>query len=249
MSFCRYLLPLFLFVSAGAEPVSVAVASNFTIPMAQLAASFEASTGHQVRVSAASTGMLYAGISNGANYAVFLAADEERPRLLEESGLGVGGTRFTYAVGRLELWSADPAFEGTDCRAQLESLGARHLAIANPVTAPYGAAAKSFLQNAGLWDAVEGNLVFGQNIAQTLQFVATGNASLGLIASSQAESDRLPEASCRWQVPASMHAPLEQHAILLDNARDNEAARGFLAFLESSAGRDIIQSHGYEVVD
>ena len=249
MWFCRYLLPLFLFVSASAEPISVAVASNFTVPVAELAASFEKSTGHQVRVSAASTGMLYAGISNGASYAVFLAADEERPRLLEESGLGVEGTRFTYAIGRLELWSAVPEFEGADCRAQLENLGARHLAIANPVTAPYGAAARSFLQEAGLWEMLEGNLVFGQNIAQALQFVATGNASLGLIASSQAESDRLPEASCRWQVPDSMHAPLEQQAILLDRARENEAARSFLAFLKSPEGRAIIQSHGYEVVN
>jgi molybdate transport system substrate-binding protein len=244
------LLVSVLFVaSAQGAQVSVAVASNFIVPMAELAAAFEASTGHRARTSSASTGMLYAAIRNGARYAVFLSADAERPALLEKEGLGVAGTRFTYAIGTLELWSADPALAGKDCRAALDSIGTRRLAIANPVTAPYGAAARQFLQRAGLWEQVEARLVFGQNIAQTLQFVVTRNASLGLIAAPQAQSGRVPEPVCRWPVPPSMHAPIEQQAILLRAGDDSEAARAFLAFLRGAEGRAIVRAHGYDVAD
>ena len=245
----RLFLPLLLLTSAHAEPVTVAVASNFLTPMAELVAAFEGSTGERVRVSSASTGVLYAAIRNGAGYAAFLAADSERPRLLEAEGLGVPGTRFTYAIGTLELWSADPRLANRDCRAVLDDLGNRRLAIANPVTAPYGAAAQAFLQRAGLWEAVEDNLVFGQNIAQTLQFVVTRNASLGLIATAQARSGRLPQPTCRWPVPAAMHPPIEQQAILLQSAADNGAAIAFLDFVAGPEGRAIIRAQGYEVKD
>jgi molybdate transport system substrate-binding protein len=245
----RLLLPLLLLTSAHAEPVTIAVASNFIAPMAELVAAFEASTGETVRVSSASTGVLYAAIRNGAGYAAFMSADAERPRLLEADGLGVPDTRFTYAIGTLELWSADPQLAGTGCRAALDDLGSRRLAIANPVTAPYGAAAKAFLQRAGLWEAVEDNLVFGQNIAQTLQFVVTRNASLGLIAAAQAQSGRLPQPACRWPVPTAMHPPIEQQAILLRSAADNDAAIAFLAFVAGPQGRAIIRARGYEVAD
>lgn len=200
-----------------------------------------------MRISTASTGVLYAAISNGARYAVLLAADAERPRRLEAGKHGVPGTRFTYAIGRLELWSADPDLAESDCREVLEDLGKRRLAIANPVTAPYGAAARSFLQNEGLWEQVEANVVYGQNIAQTMQFVATGNASLGLVARSQAESGKLPAPSCRWRVPAALHEPIEQQAILLHAGAESDAAMAFLNFLQSTEGRAIIQAHGYEV--
>ena len=229
--------------------MTAAVASNFVMPMADLVESFEQATGHQVEMSSSSTGVLFAAVSNGAKYAVLLAADAERPRRLEEAGLGITGSRFTYAVGRLELWSVDPDLAGQDCRKQLDKLGKRRLAIANPVTAPYGAAAKSFLQSAGLWDAVESNLVYGQNIAQTLQFVVTRNASLGLIAAAQSQSGRLPEPSCRWTVPATMHEPINQQAVLLTAGADNPVATAFLEFLRSGQGRAIIRSHGYEVPD
>ena len=244
------LLPLLLLLtSAHAEPVTVAVASNFITPMAELAAAFERTSGQVVQVSSASTGVLYAAARNGARYAALLAADGERPRLLEQEGIGVPGTRFTYAIGTLVLWSADPALAGSDCRSALDELGTRRLAIANPVTAPYGAAARSFLHQAGLWEQVEGNLVFGQNIAQTLQFVATRNAALGLIAASQVNNEQLPAATCQWPVPQSMHSPIEQQAVLLSPGAGNEVATAFLEFVAGPEGRAIIRAQGYEVPD
>lgn len=236
-------------VSVRAETTTVAVASNFAVPMADLVAHFEQATGSRVRTSVASTGVLFAAITNGARYAALLAADAERPARLEAEGRAVAGSRFTYAVGRLELWSAEPALAATNCREQLDDLGRHRLAIANPVTAPYGAAALSFLENAGLWEKVEPNVVYGQNIAQTLQFVVTGNASLGLIATAQADSGRLPDPSCRWSVPASMHAPIVQQAVLLQAGAQDPVAIAFLAFLQSEPGRALVRSHGYEVPD
>ena len=234
-------------ISVRAETITIAVASNFAIPMRELAASFEQATGHEVRTSIASTGVLYAAIANGARYDALLAADEERPRQLELNGLTVPGSRFTYAIGRLELWSVDPELTGEDCRALLDELHTRRLAIANPVTAPYGTAARTFLENAGLWERVEGNVVYGQNIAQALQFVVTRNASLGLIARALTQDSRLPDPSCRWSVPAAMHEPIVQQAVLLEAGPSHEAAQAFLDFLRSEAGREIIQSGGYEV--
>jgi molybdate transport system substrate-binding protein len=249
MRSCWFLLLWLLVPSANAEPVTIAVASNFIIPAGELVAAFEQSTGHAVQVSSASTGVLYAAARNGARYAALLAADSERPRRLEEEGIGVAGTRFTYAVGTLVLWSADPELAGSDCRSVLDSLGKRRLAIANPVTAPYGAAAQAFLRQADLWDAVEGNLVFGQNIAQALQFVATRNASIGLVAASQLQSEQLPDATCQWPVPAELHPPIEQQAILLNAGRGHEAATAFLEFTRGPQGRAIIEAQGYGVPD
>jgi len=227
MWFCRYLLPLLLFVSVSAEPISVAVASNFSTPMAELVVRFEESTGHRVRTSTAS-------------------ADAERPARLEESGAGISGTRFTYAIGGLVLWSADVALSDADCRDQLDNLESLRLAIANPQTAPYGVAAMQFLMRADLWNDAQDNLVFGGNIAQTLQFVSSKNANLGLIAASQAMDPRLPAATCQWAVPPSMHDPIEQQAILI---KDGEVGRAFLEFLESADAQEIIRAYGYEVPD
>ena len=232
---------------AGAETVTVAVASNFARPAQEIAERFEEWSGHSVRVTTASTGKLYAQIVNGAPFDVLLAADKERPRLLEESGLGIEGTRFTYAVGALTLWSRDADLDGKDCKEQLTKLGAKRLAIANPLTAPYGVAAKQFLVGAGLWSIVEPQLVFGENISQALHFVASGNASLGLISRSQALDARLPAATCQWPVPASMHEPLEQQVILLQRALSDEAATGFIGFLHGSIASQIISDHGYTV--
>jgi len=249
MRLFRSILPLFLCASADAEQIVVAVASNFIAPFDELAQTFQQTTGHVVLKSAGSTGMLYASISNGAGYAAFLAADTRRPALLEKAVYGVADTRFTYAIGGLELWSFDPRLDGSDCREALESLDGKHLAIANPELAPYGVAAKSFLEYSGLWDRVENNLVFGQNIAQTLQFVVTGNASLGFISAAQANSDRLPLPSCRWPVPRSTHAAVEQQAVLLASAAQNDVAKAFLDFLRSEAGKEIIRAYGYGVLD
>jgi molybdate transport system substrate-binding protein len=241
------LAALLLLSDAVAEPLTLAVASNFAMPAQELAARFEEASGNPVRITTASTGKLYAQIENGAPFDVLLAADKQRPQLLEDSGLGVRGSRFTYAVGALVLWSHDPALIDEDCKSQLETLENRRLAIANPQTAPYGDAAIQFLQAAELLKAVQSHLVYGENIAQTLHFVVSGNASLGLIARSQAVDPRLPDATCSWPVPVSMHRMLEQQAVQLLHAAENEVAADFLGFLRGPVARQIISEYGYVV--
>jgi molybdate transport system substrate-binding protein len=231
--------------AAGAEPLTIAVASNFARPAAAIAERFEEETGWPVRIATGSTGQLYAQIVHGAPFDVFLAADAERPRLLAESGQGVAGTRFSYAAGSLVLWSRDPELAGHDCRAALDALGNKRLAIANPDTAPYGLAARQFLESAGLWDAVSARIVYGENIAQTLHFVVSGNASLGLIAASEAVDPRLPAPTCRWDVPQSAHGPIVQQAILLRPSAPR--AREFMDFLRGPVARAIIRDYGYTV--
>ena len=241
------ILATLLALPAGADQLTVAVASNFLQPVRALADKFEAASGQPVRVTTASTGKLYAQIANGAPFDVLFAADKVRPLLLEESGLGVKGTRFTYAVGRLVLWSGDSAMLGANCEDALAGLGKRRLAIANPLTAPYGEAAKEYLQAAGLWQEVQPQLVYGENIAQTLHFVVSGGANFGLIARSQAIDERLPDATCSRLIPQEMHAPLEQQAILLRRGEKNSTAAEFLAFVASPVGRQTIEEHGYSV--
>jgi len=241
---------------AGADPITVAVASNFTPALRDIAARFEIESGQPVRVSSASTGKLYAQITHGAPFDVLLAADIERPRLLEASGHGIAGSRFTYAIGSLVLWSRDPALSEADCRGQLENLGKKRVAIANPDTAPYGTAARETLISLDLWARVQPQLVTGENIAQTLHFIAqtlhfvsSGNASLGFIAATQSLDSRLPEATCTWPVPPELHRPIEQQAILLKRAVENSVAADFMDFLTGSAGREIIEHHGYALPD
>ena len=233
--------------NAGAEPVTIAVASNFTTTLHDLVTRFEAESGQSVRISSASTGALYAQITNGAPFDVLLAADAERPRLLEVAGHGVAGSRFTYAIGHLVLWSRNPALTGANCRAQLENLGHQRLAIANPDTAPYGAAGRETLLGLDLWERVQEQLVVGRNIAQTMQYVASGNASLGFIAANQALDKRLPNATCSWPVPPELHRAIEQQAILLRHGADNSVASDFLSFLRNANARAIIENGGYAV--
>ena len=244
--FCLFCM---MAVNANAEPVTIAVASNFSRAIQDIVASFEAESGQIVQIATASTGKLYAQISNGAPFDVFLSADVERPRLLEAAGRSVDGSRFTYAIGQLVLWSRDPALAGTDCRSRLNDLGASRLAIANPDTAPYGVAAREILTGLGLWGRVEAQLVRGENIAQALQFVASGNASLGLITRAQATDARLPPATCSWPVPPKLHSPIRQQAILLKRAAGNESAAAFLEFLRSPMARAIVARHGYVLPD
>ena len=225
------------------DVVTVAVASNFSTAAAELSSRFTGDTGIAVRTASGSTGKLYAQILNGAPFDVFLAADTERPARLERSGRAVAGSRFTYATGALVLWSRD----APDCRAALADRDAGRVALANPETAPYGRAAREFLQNEGLWQAGSGRAVYGENIAQTLQFVATGNALLGLIARSQIGAPQLPRPSCTWDVPAALHSGLEQQAVLLQRAAGNADARRYLEFLRSTAATEIVRRHGYEV--
>jgi len=247
------LAPLLALLAAalayGDEPLSVAVASNFQQTARALGERFEQGTGLPVRFSAGSTGRLYAQIVNGAPFDVFLAADTARPRLLEERGLGLAGTRRTYATGTLLLWSRDARLAQRDCRAGLEELDGAKLAIANPDIAPYGRAAREFLEAAGLWKSVEANLVLGENIAQAMQFAATGNARFGLVAESQLRNSSLPAASCTWPVPETSHQPIRQQAIVIAGTGNETVAVQFLDFLGSEEGRSIIERDGYRVQD
>lgn len=224
--------------AAQAGEVHVAVAANFATTVRALGEAFEKESGDTVVVSAGSTGKLYAQIVNGAPYEVFLAADAERPRRLEAEGHAIAGSRLVYALGQLVLWSPDTerVKDASALRGKF-----RHLAIANPELAPYGAAARDTLRRLGLWDALQPRLVRGEDIGQTYQFVATGNAELGFVALSQVTG----AAGSRWLVPADHHAPLEQQAVLLAPGRDDDAARAFLAFLQGDAARTMIEAAGY----
>lgn len=238
-----FLILLLATPAQAVDSVSVAVASNFARSATELAERFRAETGIDVRLSNGSTGKLYAQILNGAPFDVFLAADTERPARLEHTGHAVAGARFTYATGALVLWSRS----ASDCHALLSDENSGRIALANPKTAPYGKAAVEFLSSAGYWDSVSKRAVYGENINQTLQFVATGNAVMGLIAKSQLNAPQLPEAACTWEIPSSSYSNLEQQVVLLLRAADNDNARRFFEFLRSDAALEIIGRHGYEV--
>jgi len=237
------LAAILLLGPAHADEIRIAVAANFAGAMDELVSRFEALGEDEVRVSTGSTGSQYAQIRNGAPFDAFFAADARRPALLEEAGVAVAGSRFTYALGRLALWSRRPEY--VDAQGRVLELGDyRHLAIANPELAPYGAAAREVLQSRALWDALQsrGRLVRGQDVGQTFSFVYSGSAELGFVAYSQLKT-RGPELDgSHWLVPASLHAPIEQQAVLL---RDVPAARRFLEFVQSPAGREIVRAHGY----
>lgn len=239
-----FLMTACLVTPARAGVVTVAVAANFLKPLQGMQAPFERTSGHTLIISGGSTGQLYAQITNGAPYDVLLSADEARPRLLEETGGGVAGTRFTYAVGRMTLWSAVPGLIGPDGAAFLRAGGFRSLAIANPALAPYGLAAKQTLEQLGLWERLSGRIVLGENIGQTFAMAHTGNADAGFVALSQVLDAPGPSGS-RWDVPAHMHDPIVQQAILLEPGRDNPAALAFMRFLRGDAARRIITGAGY----
>lgn len=243
----RILLVLILTLLTGlasAADVRLAVAANFHSTAQALADTFEQSTGHTTRISYGSTGKLYAQIRQGAPFDVYMAADRERPERLEANGLAEPGSRFTYAEGRLALWSPNPdAFE--DPQAFLASPDQRRLAIANPATAPYGLAAKQVLEHLGLWQQLKPGLVRGESIAQTFQFAATGNARGAFIAAAQLAGQN--RGGSLWMVPSSLHNPIAQQAVLLSRSRDNPAARAWMAFLKTPEVLETIRSHGYDV--
>ena len=232
-------------VAAGAAEVGVAVASNFAAAVRALAPAFERDTGHRVVVALGSTGALYAQVRNGAPFDVLLSADDETPARLEREGLAVPGTRFTYATGRLVLWSAQAGVVDAQ-GAVLRSGGAQRLALANPKLAPYGAAAVQALSAMGLWEAWRPRVVQGDNIAQAHAFVATGNATLGLVALSQVTVDGRIASGSGWVVPASLHEPIRQDAVLLSRGRGKAAAEALMAYLRSDAAAAVIRAHGYE---
>ena len=226
---------------AHAGQAHIAVAANFTATLNALVKQFEAGSEHRILISSGSTGKLYAQIKNGAPFDILLAADSERPQLLEQEKLAVPGSRFTYAAGRLVLWSLQAALVDQQ-GAALTQMRFKHLAIANPKTAPYGVAAREALEKMGLWQQVQPRLVQGEDIGQTFQFVASGNAELGLVALAQAKS---AQQGAYWVVPPAYYQPIAQQAVLLEKARDNAAARDFLAFLKTPAAGLIIERFGY----
>ena len=241
----RYLLiPLWLGLPlmGSAETLTLAVAANFAATLETLAAQYEVDTGHRVRLSAGSTGRLYAQIRNGAPFDAFFAADVERPRKLEAEGLSVPGSRFTYAVGRLVLWSPEAGRVKPNGSA-LKTGEFEHLAIANPRLAPYGMAARQVLEKMGLWQALQPRLVRGENIGQAFHFVSSGHAELGFVALSQVQRD--PHGTIRgshWQVPTALHDPIEQQAVSL---QDTEVVHDFMRYVRSDKTRALIRRHGY----
>ncbi len=240
MNSLRTVLLFAALVSTGsfaAESLTIAVASNFQATAKEIATEFTQATQIPVHISAGSTGKLYAQIINGAPYDVFLSADSARPKLLEENGAAVMGSRFTYATGALVLWSADSRLKNQDCLAILKKGSYRKLAIANPAIAPYGYAAKQFLQSIGVFDKAEGRIAYGENISQTLQFVVTGNATLGLVAMSQVKGELPVTATCSWNVPSTMHSSIDQQAVLLAGSANADAARRFIHFLKRRSDR------------
>ena len=229
---------------AHAAEVKVAVAANFAGPMARIAETFTAATGHTVVLSSGSTGKFYTQIRSGAPFEVFLAADDETPKRLIDEGHAVAGTGFTYAVGRLVLWSTRADLVD-DQGAVLQGGGFAHLAIANPKTAPYGAAAMQVMTARGLADALTPKLVTAESIAQAYQFVHTGNAELGFVALSQVAVPGKPDVGSRWLVPQSLHQPIQQDAVLLKPGANSAAARALLEHLKSAPVKELIRSYGY----
>lgn len=228
-----------------AEEVRVAVAANFLATLNTLAIQFEQDSGHTVVVSSGSSGKLYAQIKNGAPFDVFFSADAMRPKLLEEEGLAIPGSRFTYAMGRLTLWYPGSAvLEGNEQSILLRS-DVRHVAIANPKTAPYGVAAKEVLQALGLWERVQDRLVRGENIGQTFHFVFSKNAQLGFVALSQVLGPKVNGSGSRWDVPAHLYAPIRQQAVLLRSGQRQEVARAFLDYVKDVRSRNVIERFGY----
>jgi molybdate transport system substrate-binding protein len=235
--------------SVKAEEVTVAVAANFTAPMQKIAQAFEQDTGHKAKLVFGSTGKFYAQIKNGAPFAVLLSADDETPARLEKEGAAIAGTRFTYAVGRLALWSKNPALVDNKGQVLLSNTTDKNnfkkLAIADPKLAPYGVAAKEVLQRMGALSKVAPKLVQGDSIGQAFQFVMTENAELGLVALSQISMDGRISQGSAWVVPQNLYTPLKQDAALLSLGKDNAAALALMKYLQSERAQAIIRAYGY----
>ena len=231
-------------LAAHADEVSVAVAANFAGPLAKIGEGFTATTGHVLKVSSGATGKFYSQIVAGAPFEVLIAADDETPKKLIAEGFAVAGTNFTYAIGKLVLWSAQPGFVD-DQGAVLATGRFAHLAVANPKLAPYGQAGMEVLKARGLTDALTPKLVTAETIAQAYQFVASGNAELGFVALSQVAVPGKPSTGSQWLVPQSLYGEMRQDAVLLRTGEKNPAAAALLAYLKSPAAKSVIQSFGY----
>ena len=243
------LAPLFAVFALGsvhADEVQVAVAANFTAPIQAIAADFEKDTGHTLVAAYGATGQFYTQIRNGAPFQVFLSADDSTVQKLEAEGETVKGSRFTYAVGTLALWSAKEGY--VDANGDVLKRNAfQHLSIANPKAAPYGLAATQVLAREGLTDKVKAKIVEGQNITQAYQFVSTGNAELGFVALSQIYKDGKVSSGSAWIVPSSMHDPIKQDAVILNKGKDSAAAKALMDYLKGPKAAAVIKSYGYEL--
>ncbi|CAB5638960.1 molybdate ABC transporter substrate-binding protein [Pseudomonas asiatica] len=240
------LISLLAFNTAWADEVQVAVAANFTAPIQAIAKDFEKDTGHKLIAAYGATGQFYAQIKNGAPFEVFLAADDSTPAKLEQENAIAPGSRFTYAIGTLALWSAKPGYVDANGEV-LKNNQFKQLSIANPKTAPYGLAATQVLDKLKLTEATRPKLVEGQNITQAFQFVSTGNAELGFVALSQIYKDGKVESGSAWIVPSSLHEPIRQDAVILEKGKDNPAAKALVDYLKGPKAAAVIKSYGYEI--
>ncbi|ATE61452.1 molybdate ABC transporter substrate-binding protein [Thauera sinica] len=232
--------------AAHAAEVQIAVAANFTAPIKDIAAEFEKDTGHKVVAAFGPTGGLYTQIKNGAPFEVFFSADDTTPAKLETEGDAVAGSRFTYAIGKLVLWSATAGYVD-DKGEVLKKNAFRHLSIGNPKTAPYGLAATQVLDKLGLADAVKPKLVEGTNITQAHQFVATGNAELGFVALSQVYKDGRITGGSAWIVPDNLYEPIRQDAVILARGKGNPAAAALVEYLKGPKAAAVIKAYGYDL--
>ena len=235
--------------TAKAEEVTVAVAANFTAPMQKIAQAFEQDTGHKALLAFGATGKFYAQIKNGAPFAVLLSADDETPARLEKEGVAIAGTRFTYAIGRLALWSKNPLLVDDKGQVLLSNATDKNsfkkIAIADPKLAPYGAAAIEVLDRMGALDKVRPKLVQGDSIGQAFQFVMTENAELGFVALSQISIDGRITQGSAWVVPQNLYTPLKQDAVLLPLGKDNAAALALMKYMRTDRAQTIIRTYGY----
>lgn len=235
------------FSQARADSINVAVASNFINPAKLLASRFMAQSGHQVNISAGSTGKLYTQIINGAPFDVFLAANVNEPERLEQQGLALKGMRFTYAVGRLAVWSADQTRIRGDCGNTLKQNDYRKLAIANPRVAPYGKEAVNVLRSLGIYASVKDKLIMGESIGQAFRFVSSQNADLGIISLSQINDPKNTFSGSHCIIEETLHQPLLQQAVVLKRAANNKAVNDFARFLKSNPAREVVLAYGYSV--
>ena len=231
---------------AIAGEVQVAVAANFTAPMQKIAAEFEKDTGHKALLTFGATGKFYAQIKNGAPFEVLLSADQETPARLEQEGATANGSRLTYAIGKLVLWSTREAI--VDSKGDvLKRGGFDHIALANPKLAPYGAAAMEAMKALGVADALAPKFVQGENIAQTYQFISTANALLGFVAMSQVYEDGKLKSGSAWIVPSNLYSPIRQDAVILDKGKGSAAAAALMKYLKSDKVKAVIKSYGYDL--
>lgn len=241
---CSLLLALGLPTIAEADEVQVAVAANFLAPLQEIAKSFEKETGHQTLITSGATGQLFTQIQHGAPFEVMISADAKTPKKLVKNELALADSQFTYARGKLVLWSVDPALVDAG-GAVLKTGKFKHLAIANPKTAPYGTAAMETLDKLGLTASLKSKLVEGENISQAKQFVDTGNAEVGFVALSQIYKDGKITKGSAWVVPLDLYAPIYQDAVLLKKGEDNPAATALLNYLKSDKAKAIMTTYGY----